>query len=218
MTHTRFESTLVSAALLLWTSVAMAHVEFLGDLEGVAREEASLLTGLRPGGDAVLPADEPLLDPYRPGNTTTFGEPGGDVRCLTWQPGPGGTRAVLDVLGQYAELVVPLRPAHHASNLAAAAAAYVRAGLPIEGIAAGAASIELSPLRAVRRSSTRVDDNATIRRVKRSTGIEVREPLLIRRIALRLHEQTHASFVVPKHAGRHHGRTNDHPQPILSVR
>ena len=79
---------------------------------------------------------------------TTFGEPGGDVPLLsTWEPGPDGTRAVLDVLGEYAELVVPLRAPHHASNLAAAAAAYVRAGLPLDGIAAGAASIELSPLR-----------------------------------------------------------------------
>ena len=129
------------------TNIAPEHLEFLGDLEGVAREEASLLGALPPGGDAVLPVDEPLLDPYRPANTTTFGDPGGDVRCLTWEPGPDGTRAVLDVLGEYAELVVPLRAAHHASNLAAAAAAYVRAGLPLDGIAAGAGTIELSPLR-----------------------------------------------------------------------
>ena len=131
------------------TNIAPEHLEFLGDLEGVAREEASLLAALPPRGDAVLPVDEPLLDPYRRSDvrTTTFGEPGGDVRCVAWEPGPDGTRALLDVLGRYAELVVPLRPAHHASNLAAAAAAYVRAGLPIEGIAAGAGSIELSPLR-----------------------------------------------------------------------
>jgi UDP-N-acetylmuramoyl-tripeptide--D-alanyl-D-alanine ligase len=59
----------------------------------------------------------------------------------------GGTRALLDVLGERCELVVPLRAAHHASNLAAAAAAYARAGLPLAGIAEGAAGIELSPLR-----------------------------------------------------------------------
>jgi UDP-N-acetylmuramoyl-tripeptide--D-alanyl-D-alanine ligase len=51
------------------------------------------------------------------------------------------------VLGVRSELVVPLRAAHHAANLAAAAAAYVCAGLPPEGLAAGAAEIELSPLR-----------------------------------------------------------------------
>jgi UDP-N-acetylmuramoyl-tripeptide--D-alanyl-D-alanine ligase len=131
------------------TNVAPEHLEFLGDLEGVAREEAAILAALPVGGDAVLPADEPLLAPYRRSEvrTTTFGEPDGDVRCLAWEPGPEGTRAVLDVLGERSELVLPLRPAHHAANLAAAAAAYARAGLPIDGLAAGAASIELSPLR-----------------------------------------------------------------------
>lgn len=131
------------------TNIAPEHLEFLGDLEGVAREEASLLAVLPPDGDAVLPADEPLLDPYRRADvrTTTFGDPGGDVRCLAWDPGDDGTRALLDVLGVRSELVVPLRAPHHAANLAAAAAAYVCAGLPPEGLAAGAADIELSPLR-----------------------------------------------------------------------
>jgi UDP-N-acetylmuramoyl-tripeptide--D-alanyl-D-alanine ligase len=59
----------------------------------------------------------------------------------------GGTRAVLDVMGERTELIVPLRAAHHAANLAAAAAAYVRAGLPLAGLAQGAGAIELSPLR-----------------------------------------------------------------------
>ena len=133
----------------LVTNVAPEHLEFLGDLEGVAREEASLLAALPPGGEAVVPAAEPLLEPFRRGDlrTTTFGEPGGDVRCLAWQPGAAGTRALLDVLGERAELIVPLRAAHHAANLAAAAAVYVRAGLPPAGLAEGAAAIELSPLR-----------------------------------------------------------------------
>jgi UDP-N-acetylmuramoyl-tripeptide--D-alanyl-D-alanine ligase len=131
------------------TNIAAEHLEFLGDLEGVTREEASLLAALPAAGDAVLPAGEPLLAPYRRGDvrTTTFGEPGGDVRCLAWEPGGGGTRALLDVLGERSELVVPLRAAHHAANLAAAAAAYARAGLPLAGLAAGAGAIELSPLR-----------------------------------------------------------------------
>jgi UDP-N-acetylmuramoyl-tripeptide--D-alanyl-D-alanine ligase len=133
----------------LVTNVAPEHLEFLGDLEGVAREEASLLAALPAGGDAVLPADEPLLAPYRRGDvrTTTFGEPSGDVRCLAWEPGDDGTRALLDVRGERSELTVPLRAVHHASNLAAAAAAYVCAGLPVAGLADGAAAIELSPLR-----------------------------------------------------------------------
>jgi UDP-N-acetylmuramoyl-tripeptide--D-alanyl-D-alanine ligase len=131
------------------TNIAPEHLEFLGDLAGVAREEGSLLAALPAGGDAVVPAAEPLLAPYGRGElrTTAFGEPDGDVRCLAWEPGETGTRAVLDVLGERCELTVRLRAPHHASNLAAAAAAYARAGLPLAGLAAGAAAIELSPLR-----------------------------------------------------------------------
>ena len=133
----------------LVTNIAPEHLEFLGDLEGVAREEAALLTALPAHGEAVVPAHEPLLAPYLRDDlrATTFGEPGGDVRCLAWEPGAEGTRALLDVMGEHVELTVPLRAAHHAANLAAAAAAYARAGLPLAGLAEGAAAIELSPFR-----------------------------------------------------------------------
>jgi UDP-N-acetylmuramoyl-tripeptide--D-alanyl-D-alanine ligase len=136
------------------TNIAPEHLEFLGDIEGVAREEGSLLAAIAAGGDAVLPAHEPLLAPYRRSDvhTTTFGVPGGDVRCLTWEPGEHGTRAVLDVLGERCELVVPLRAVHHAANLEAAAGAYARAGLPVAGIGDGAAGIELSPFRGQERA------------------------------------------------------------------
>ena len=131
------------------TNIAPEHLEFLGDLEGVAREEAALLAALPANGDAVLPADEPLLAPYRRADvrTTTFGEPDGDVRCLAWEPAEGGTRALLDVRGVPGDVTVPLRAPHNAANLAAATAAYLCAGLPLEGLAAGAADIELSPYR-----------------------------------------------------------------------
>lgn len=39
------------------TCIGRAHLEGLGSIEGVAREKASLLTHLRPGGLAVAPAD-----------------------------------------------------------------------------------------------------------------------------------------------------------------
>ena len=62
------------------------------------------------------------------------------MRCLSWEPGEGGTRAVLDVLGERCELVVPLRAAHHAANLAAAAARLRRVpACRLTGIAEGAA-------------------------------------------------------------------------------
>ena len=43
------------------TSVAMAHVEFFGDLEGVARAKSELVTALPSTGLAVLNFDDPLV-------------------------------------------------------------------------------------------------------------------------------------------------------------
>jgi UDP-N-acetylmuramoyl-tripeptide--D-alanyl-D-alanine ligase len=43
------------------TSVAMAHVEYLGDLDGVARAKSELVTALPPSGVAVLNFDDPRV-------------------------------------------------------------------------------------------------------------------------------------------------------------
>jgi len=48
------------------TNIAPVHVELLGSLQAVADAKAELLHGLKPGGTAVVPADEPLLAGHRP--------------------------------------------------------------------------------------------------------------------------------------------------------
>jgi UDP-N-acetylmuramoyl-tripeptide--D-alanyl-D-alanine ligase len=61
-------------------NVGPVHLELLGSIEAIAAAKAELIAGLRPGGTAVIPANEPLLDPHRRDDvsTVTFG-PGGDV-------------------------------------------------------------------------------------------------------------------------------------------
>lgn len=46
------------------TSIGPVHLELLGTVEAVARAKAEILEALRPGGTAVVPEDEPLLEPY----------------------------------------------------------------------------------------------------------------------------------------------------------
>lgn len=46
------------------TAIAPVHLELLGSIEAVAAAKAELLGALRPGGTAVVPRDEPLLEPF----------------------------------------------------------------------------------------------------------------------------------------------------------
>ncbi len=64
----------------LIVNVGPVHLELLGSLQAVAAAKAELLERLPDGATAVIPAQEPLLEPYlRPGlRTITFGA-GGDV-------------------------------------------------------------------------------------------------------------------------------------------
>jgi UDP-N-acetylmuramoyl-tripeptide--D-alanyl-D-alanine ligase len=46
------------------TAIGPVHLELLGTVEAVAAAKAEILAALRPGGTAVVPADEPLLEPH----------------------------------------------------------------------------------------------------------------------------------------------------------
>jgi UDP-N-acetylmuramoyl-tripeptide--D-alanyl-D-alanine ligase len=64
-------------------NVGPVHLELLGSIAAVAGAKAELIAGLKPGGTAIVPADEPLLDPHHRHDVTwtTFG-PGGEVSSL----------------------------------------------------------------------------------------------------------------------------------------
>lgn len=46
------------------TAIGPVHLELLGTVEAVAAAKAELIQALPPGGTAVVPADEPLLEPF----------------------------------------------------------------------------------------------------------------------------------------------------------
>ncbi len=46
------------------TSIGPVHLDLLGTVEAVAAAKAELIQALGPGGTAVVPEDEPLLEPY----------------------------------------------------------------------------------------------------------------------------------------------------------
>lgn len=52
---------MVPPDVAVMTALSEEHTEFLGDLDGVAREEGVIIESLRPGGVAVLNADDPRV-------------------------------------------------------------------------------------------------------------------------------------------------------------
>jgi UDP-N-acetylmuramoyl-tripeptide--D-alanyl-D-alanine ligase len=124
------------------TGVGPVHLELLGTVENVARAKAEVIDALPPGGIAVVPAREPLLEPYlaRPDIEVVEVGEGGDVRLVAFQP----PELVVDLAGTRLELEVPFTAGHQAGNTLAALAAYRALGLPLERAGEGAREIALS--------------------------------------------------------------------------
>ena len=122
------------------TNIGPVHLEQMGSLEGVARAKSELLEGLYDGATAVVPSDEPLLEPWLRESlqVVTFG-PGGDV-AYEGSSLRGG--AVPDAVPQShvivageerIELELPFDQAHNLLNTLAAVAAARAIGVKPSG-------------------------------------------------------------------------------------
>jgi UDP-N-acetylmuramoyl-tripeptide--D-alanyl-D-alanine ligase len=121
----------------LVTSIGPEHLELVGTVEDVARANAEALEALPPGGIAVVPAGEPLLEPFlRDDIVVRRFDPGAVVR-------DGGAWR-LEVAGTDVRLELPFAQRHLAGNVVAALTAYDALGLPLDRAAEGAAAIRLS--------------------------------------------------------------------------
>jgi UDP-N-acetylmuramoyl-tripeptide--D-alanyl-D-alanine ligase len=111
-------------------SLGPVHLELLGTVEAIAAAKAELLAALRPGGTAIVPANEPLLDSHLRSDleTITFGD-GGDVRLTRSEP----ELVEIDLAGRPVVLEVPFTQAHLRRNLLPAVAAASAVGVMPEG-------------------------------------------------------------------------------------
>ena len=100
-------------------NVGPVHLELLGTIEAVAAAKAELIRDLRPGAAAVVPANEPLLEPHlrKDLQTSTFG-PGGDVALAGFANGA----ATYSVNGREVAVEVPYSEPYNLLNTAAALA------------------------------------------------------------------------------------------------
>jgi UDP-N-acetylmuramoyl-tripeptide--D-alanyl-D-alanine ligase len=96
----------------LVTNIAPVHLAQLGSLEAIAAEKAAVIAGLKPGGTAIVPRGEPLLEPHLRD----------DVEVVTFGSG--------DDLG---DVEIPFTSAHMRLNAAAALAAARAVGVEPHG-------------------------------------------------------------------------------------
>ena len=127
--------------------VGSAHLGEFGGIEAVARAKAEIVTGLAPGGTAVLNADDlrvAAMADVAPGEVVTYGTiPAADVRAEDLRIDRTGrasftlrTRAAGDAQSAQAPVTLGLVGEHHVTNALAAATAALRLGVAPPDVAA----------------------------------------------------------------------------------
>lgn len=135
---------IVEPNVVVVTSIAEEHLEWLGDLQGVLREELSVCDGV---GVAIVPADQPdvvAAARQRARHVVSAGLSGGDIPVARWSLDPEG-RGRLTVGS--VEVSVPLRGAHNLRNTTLALAAARELGVSMEDAARGIARAPMPPMR-----------------------------------------------------------------------
>jgi UDP-N-acetylmuramoyl-tripeptide--D-alanyl-D-alanine ligase len=135
-------------------NVGTAHIEFFGSQERIARAKAEMVDGVKPGGVAVLNADDPLVIGMRNRRDDiaiiSFGvESGASVKArkIAMASDISGSRFVLATPDGEAEVNLPLIGRHNIYNALATAAVASYFGFAPEQIASRLATSEPSKMR-----------------------------------------------------------------------
>jgi UDP-N-acetylmuramoyl-tripeptide--D-alanyl-D-alanine ligase len=132
------------------TNIAGAHLGRLGSLEAVARAKGEIFGGLSDTGIAVLPVDEPMLEPVvatiPAARQRRFGTSGSSafVRIMDFVPAGAAGSIVRMAVGHEPHVVkLPLAGEHNARNAAAALAVAQALRVPIRKAVAGLEKVNL---------------------------------------------------------------------------
>ena len=135
----------VEPTITVVTSIAEEHLEGLGDLAGVMREELAAAESVPA---AIVPASQPEVVEAaraRAGRVVAAGLDSGEVRAESWRIEPDGS-GLLRLNG--VEVRVPLRGAHNLRNAMLALAVSRELGVSTEAAARGIAQMKAPPMRA----------------------------------------------------------------------
>ncbi|OYW97684.1 MAG: hypothetical protein B7Z15_22880 [Rhizobiales bacterium 32-66-8] len=131
---------LVRPHIAVITTIAAAHLEAFGSLDGIARAKAEIFAGLEPGGTAVLNADHPqlgvLLDEANAagvGTIVTYGEArGADWQICGVETAADKSFASIEHEGERYALALNVPGRHMIANASAALAVAHLAGVEAE--------------------------------------------------------------------------------------
>lgn len=135
---------IVEPNITVVTSIAEEHLEGLGDLAGVMREELAACDGVAA---AIVPAAQPDVAAAartRSPRVVTAGLDDGDVRASRWSLEPDG-RGTVTIEG--VDISPPLRGVHNLRNTMLAVAVSRELGVPLQRLAAGVASMPVPAMR-----------------------------------------------------------------------
>lgn len=133
-------------------NVLPVHIEHLGSIEAIRAAKAEIVQGMKPGGAAILNADDPRVASMREmsrGETLTFGiNNRADIMAREIQfSGFGRTRFRLTIPGGSADVSFPLNGIHNVMNALAAAAIAHCFGVSAKSIGEALATAEPPPQR-----------------------------------------------------------------------
>ena len=135
---------IVEPTLVVVTSIGEEHLEGLGDVTGVLREEMAACDGV---GVAIVPASQSDVVSEarkRARRVVAVGVDGGDLAVKKWSLDPDG-RGHLQVAD--VDVVVPLRGAHNVRNATLALAVAAELGISTEDAARGIGRMATPPMR-----------------------------------------------------------------------
>lgn len=133
-------------------NVLPVHVEHLGSIENIAKAKAELVEGMKPGGTAILNADDWRVLAMRQlhqGETITFGiENAADVSASRIEMKRfGETKFVLNLQGEKADVRLSLSGRHNVLNALAASAVGLSFGMSAREIADALRTVAPPPQR-----------------------------------------------------------------------
>jgi UDP-N-acetylmuramoyl-tripeptide--D-alanyl-D-alanine ligase len=129
------------------TNIGIAHIEFLGTREAIAREKGMLAEAVGENGTVILNADDEFTSSIARrtrAHVMTAGLHGGDVRATDLEQLSEGIKFRLHATGQCVEAELPVPGEHMVRNALLACAAGISLGLSLGECATGLRALKLT--------------------------------------------------------------------------